>query len=71
MLKLFNEVYFHTYSEAGPLMISPTGQIIIPSTCPGSLLIDFITTNLEEAAEKQRIYQSLVYIYIYIYVCEQ
>lgn len=50
-------------------MISPTGQIIIPSTCPGSLLIDFITSNLEEAAEKQRMYQSSVITYSE-YVCE-
>lgn len=43
-------------SEAGPLMISPTGQIVVPATHPGSLLVDFITSNLDEAAEKQAIY---------------
>uniref|UniRef100_A0A336M257 CSON010661 protein n=1 Tax=Culicoides sonorensis TaxID=179676 RepID=A0A336M257_CULSO len=43
-------------SEAGPLMISPTGQLIVPATHPGQLLVDFITNHLDEAAEKQAIY---------------
>lgn len=32
-------------------MLSPTGQFIAPSTCPGSILVDFLTNNLEEAAK--------------------
>ncbi|CAG9831325.1 unnamed protein product [Diabrotica balteata] len=39
-------------TEAGPLMVSPTGQFIVPATIPGSLLVNFITTNLEEASKK-------------------
>lgn len=37
-------------NEAGPLMVSPTGQFITPCTCPGVLLVKFITENLTEAA---------------------
>lgn len=44
-------------SESGPLMVSPTGQLISPSTCPGFLLVDFITKNLEEALTRQEIYK--------------
>ena len=44
-------------SESGPLMVSPTGQLIAPSTCPGFLLVDFITKNLEEASNRQEIYK--------------
>lgn len=43
-------------SEAGPLMISPTGQIILPSTCPCFLLVDFISNNMEKALERREIY---------------
>ncbi|XP_052868518.1 T-cell activation inhibitor, mitochondrial [Anopheles cruzii] len=43
-------------SEAGPLMVSPTGQLIVPATCPGSLLVDFLSTHLAEALEKQSSY---------------
>ncbi|XP_049867845.1 T-cell activation inhibitor, mitochondrial isoform X2 [Pectinophora gossypiella] len=35
--------------EAGPLMVSPTGQFITPSSCPASELINFIAKNLDEA----------------------
>ncbi|XP_046450179.1 T-cell activation inhibitor, mitochondrial-like, partial [Daphnia pulex] len=35
--------------EAGPLMLSPSGQFITPSSCPISLLVSFMTANLEEA----------------------
>lgn len=43
--------YFHLVveGEAGPLMLSPSGQFITPSSCPVSLLFSFITANLEEA----------------------
>lgn len=49
-------------SEAGPLMLSPTGQLITPSTCPGVLLVDFITCNMEEAKIKQDAYKKNKYI---------
>lgn len=37
------------FSEAGPLMVTPTGQLITPSSCPGPILVDFISKNLETA----------------------
>ena len=49
-------------SESGPLMVSPTGQLISPSTCPGFLLVDFITTNLEEAEIRQAAYKKWVWL---------
>lgn len=45
-------------SEAGPLMVSPTGQLIVPATHPGALLVDFITTHMDEAKSKQIQYQT-------------
>jgi hypothetical protein len=39
-------------SEAGPLMVSPTGQFIVPATYPGRFLVDFITTHMDEASVK-------------------
>lgn len=44
-------------SESGPLMLSPVGQLITPSTCPGVILVDFITKNLDEAKIRQEAYQ--------------
>lgn len=44
-------------SEAGPLMVSPTGQLIAPATCPGFMLVDFITSNLAVAKERNKKYQ--------------
>ena len=38
--------------EAGPLMLSPSGQFITPSSCPISLLVSFMTANLEEARSR-------------------
>ncbi|XP_048007218.1 T-cell activation inhibitor, mitochondrial isoform X1 [Leguminivora glycinivorella] len=35
--------------EAGPLMLSPTGQFITPSSCPADELIYFISNHLDEA----------------------
>ncbi|VVC95585.1 unnamed protein product [Leptidea sinapis] len=35
--------------EAGPLMVSPTGQFITPSSCPADELIAFISKNLDDA----------------------
>ncbi|XP_028128064.2 T-cell activation inhibitor, mitochondrial isoform X1 [Diabrotica virgifera virgifera] len=49
-------------TEAGPLMVSPTGQFIVPATIPGSLLVNFITTNLEEASKKIVDYKSNKYL---------
>lgn len=48
------------YREAGPLMVSPTGQFIVPSTLPGALLVNFITKNLQDAKQKNIEYQRLV-----------
>ncbi|XP_054731827.1 T-cell activation inhibitor, mitochondrial [Anastrepha obliqua] len=45
-------------SEAGPLMVNPTGQLIAPATCPGFMLIDFITANLDIAKERTEKYQT-------------
>lgn len=39
-------------SEAGPLMLSPGGQFITPSSCPVSLLVNFISENLTEAGTR-------------------
>lgn len=49
-------------TEAGPLMVSPTGQFIVPSTLPGALLVNFITANLEEALKRTVDYQRDKYI---------
>ncbi|XP_030385633.1 T-cell activation inhibitor, mitochondrial [Scaptodrosophila lebanonensis] len=45
-------------SEAGPLMVSPTGQYITPATCPGAILVDFITQHMELARERMRKYEA-------------
>jgi len=39
-------------SDAGPLMVSPTGQIIVPAGCPPFLLVNFISSSMDEASEK-------------------
>lgn len=44
------------YSEAAPLMVSPTGQFITPATCPGTILVDFLTTHMNEARQKAEDY---------------
>lgn len=36
--------------EAGPLMLSPTGQFIVPASCPAFLLVDFISKHMDEAS---------------------
>lgn len=38
--------------EAGPLMLSPSGQFITPSSCPITLLFSFMTANLKEARSR-------------------
>ncbi|KAJ9600978.1 hypothetical protein L9F63_000873, partial [Diploptera punctata] len=49
-------------TEAGPLMLSPTGQFIVPSSCPAFLLVAFITQHLEEAASLLGRYQTNKYV---------
>ncbi|KAF5308771.1 hypothetical protein FQR65_LT06004 [Abscondita terminalis] len=49
-------------NEAGPLMLSPTGQFITPSSCPGVLLVKFITENLTEAAVRIENYKRDKYV---------
>ncbi|ALC43179.1 CG2854 [Drosophila busckii] len=44
-------------SEAGPLMVSPTGQFITPATCPGTILVDFITQHMKQARERMHKYE--------------
>lgn len=38
-------------------MLSPTGQFISPARLPGSILVDFITKNLELARENTKFYK--------------
>lgn len=44
--------------EASPLMLSPTGQFIVPAACPAFLVVNFITQNLAEAENRMQQYQS-------------
>ncbi|KAK9888864.1 hypothetical protein WA026_001084 [Henosepilachna vigintioctopunctata] len=44
-------------NEAGPLMVSPTGQFIVPCSLPGQLLVNFIHTHLVEAEMKANNYK--------------
>ncbi|CAL4179447.1 unnamed protein product, partial [Meganyctiphanes norvegica] len=46
-------------SASGPLAMSPTGQILTPSSCPPALLLSFITEHMEEAQEKIAAYQNI------------
>lgn len=43
-------------------MVSPTGQFIAPSTCPGGILVDFITNNLAEARDRAMLYNSTKHV---------
>ncbi|KAL1124255.1 hypothetical protein AAG570_002025 [Ranatra chinensis] len=43
---------------AGPLMVSPTGQFIVPCSCPSFLLVNFITEHLDKAAQLLNEYKS-------------
>lgn len=45
-------ITFFYCSEAGPLMLSPTGQFIVPASCPACVLVDFISKQLEEASHR-------------------
>ncbi|XP_033225723.1 T-cell activation inhibitor, mitochondrial-like [Belonocnema kinseyi] len=49
-------------TEAGPLMLSPTGQFIVPSSCPSFLLVSFITENLEEASKRLLHYNNIKHV---------
>ncbi|XP_015606469.1 T-cell activation inhibitor, mitochondrial isoform X2 [Cephus cinctus] len=49
-------------TEAGPLMLSPTGQFIVPSSCPSFLLISFITENLDEATKRLHHYNNVKHV---------
>ncbi|XP_071563157.1 T-cell activation inhibitor, mitochondrial isoform X1 [Temnothorax nylanderi] len=49
-------------AEAGPLMLSPTGQFIVPSSCPSFLLVNFITENLEEAMKRLYHYNNIKHV---------
>ncbi|XP_050425984.1 T-cell activation inhibitor, mitochondrial [Adelges cooleyi] len=49
-------------TEAGPLMVSPTGQIIVPASCPATLLVNLISKNLSKATELLEKYQKEKYI---------
>ena len=44
------------------MMVSPTGQLIVPSTCPGSILVDFISSNLEKAKERAETYRNTKHV---------
>ncbi|XP_042232741.1 T-cell activation inhibitor, mitochondrial-like isoform X2 [Homarus americanus] len=46
-------------SAAGPLMLSPTGQILAPSSCPPWLLVNFITENMDQAEKMIAEYESI------------
>lgn len=46
-------------SAAGPLMLSPTGQILAPSSCPPWLLVNFITENMEQAEKMITNYEGI------------
>ncbi|GFS75336.1 DUF4461 domain-containing protein, partial [Nephila pilipes] len=45
--------------EAGPLMLSPTGQFIVPASCPAFVLVDFISKNMEEANRRLQLYNTM------------
>lgn len=49
-------------AEAGPLMLSPTGQFIVPSSCPSFLLVSFITENLAEATKRLNHYNNIKHV---------
>jgi len=47
-------------TESSPLMLSPTGIFIVPASCPGFLLVDFITQGMEEAIKRMQETESVV-----------
>lgn len=44
--------------EAGPLMLSPTGQFLAPASCPPALLLDFVGSQLSTAEQRRLLYRS-------------
>lgn len=48
--------------EAGPLMLSPTGQFIVPASCPAFLMVRFLSENLEKAMENLELYKVSKYL---------
>ncbi|CAH1955869.1 unnamed protein product [Acanthoscelides obtectus] len=44
-------------TDSGPVMVSPTGQFIVPSSILGTMLVSFITKHLSEARQKNQEYQ--------------
>ena len=34
-------------TESCPLMLTPEGQILVPASCPGFLLVDFLSKNMK------------------------
>ena len=34
-------------TESCPLMITPEGQILVPASCPGFVLVDFLSKNMK------------------------
>ncbi|KAF6215017.1 hypothetical protein GE061_009765 [Apolygus lucorum] len=58
-------VAFRCYAckdEAGPMMLSPTGQFILPCSCPSFLLVSFISENMGRASELINKYMKEKYI---------
>ncbi|XP_063236843.1 T-cell activation inhibitor, mitochondrial [Bacillus rossius redtenbacheri] len=49
-------------TEAGPLMLSPTGQFIVPASCPAFLLVAFVSSHLDEAARLLQHYQDTKHV---------
>ncbi|XP_055947392.1 T-cell activation inhibitor, mitochondrial-like isoform X1 [Argiope bruennichi] len=45
--------------ESGPLMLSPTGQFIVPASCPALVLVDFIGKNMAEADQRLQFYSTM------------
>lgn len=60
MLLSIHSLMFTNFRAAGPLMLSPTGQILAPSSCPPWLLVNFITENMEEAKKMIKDYERFV-----------
>lgn len=48
-------------------MVSPTGQFIAPASCPGTLLVSFISEHMVEAAQRMSDYKRQVYVLISFY----
>ena len=42
-----NHLEMCVMTESCPLMLTPEGQILVPASCPGFVLIDFLTKNMK------------------------